>query len=174
MGPFGSLWGHYSLQTASEVKLDHRFEISDPNYLLIHVHIVYMVLALLAASEATTASKQPQRSEQSLQVKLVTPIYYNTTFQGTFISQKMTWFPGGGEWWSIDLRASPQVKSIITKVVRNILTFSIHRKNTYTQVFYKARLIRATFETSLLARFPTPQQLLAKEKESEYSEWNGT
>ena len=36
---FGSLWGHYSLQTASEVKLDLRFEISDPNYLLIHVHI---------------------------------------------------------------------------------------------------------------------------------------
>ena len=56
MGPFGSLRGHHSLQTASEVKSDLRFEISDPNYLLIHVHIAYMVWALLVASEATTAS----------------------------------------------------------------------------------------------------------------------
>ena len=46
MDPFGSLRGHYSLQTASEVKSDLRFEISDPNYLLIHVHIVDMVCAL--------------------------------------------------------------------------------------------------------------------------------
>ena len=83
-------WDHYSLQTASEVKSDLRFQISDPNYLLIHVHIVYMVWALLAASEATTASKQPQRSKLSLQVKLVTPIYYMTKFQGIFVSQKMT------------------------------------------------------------------------------------
>ena len=57
MGPFGSLQGHYSLKTASEVKSDLRFEISDPNYLLIHVHIAYMVWAILAASEATTASE---------------------------------------------------------------------------------------------------------------------
>ena len=61
MGPFGSLQGHYSLQTASEVKSDLRFEISDPNYLLIHVHIADMAWALRAASEVTTASKQPQR-----------------------------------------------------------------------------------------------------------------
>ena len=39
--PFGSLWGHYSLQTALEAKSDLRYKISDPNYLLIHVHIVY-------------------------------------------------------------------------------------------------------------------------------------
>ena len=64
--------------------------MSDPNYLLIHVHIVYMVWTLLAASEATTASKQPRRSKRSLQVKLVTPIFYMTKFQGSFISQKMT------------------------------------------------------------------------------------
>ena len=62
VGPFGSLQGHYSLQTASDIKYDLRFEISDPNYLLIHVHIADMVCALMAASEATTASKQPQRS----------------------------------------------------------------------------------------------------------------
>ena len=54
------------------------------------MHIVYMVWALLAASEATTASKQPRRSKQSLQVKLVTPIYYMTKFQGSFISQNMS------------------------------------------------------------------------------------
>ena len=61
MDPFGSLRGHYSLQTASEVNSDLRFQISDPNYLLIHVHIAYMVWTLLAASKVTTASKQPQR-----------------------------------------------------------------------------------------------------------------
>ena len=32
-----------------------------PNYLLIHVHIAYMVWAFLPASEDTTASKQPRR-----------------------------------------------------------------------------------------------------------------
>ena len=57
MSPFGSLRGHHNLQTASEVKSDLRFEISDPNYILIHVHIAYMAWALLAASKATTTSK---------------------------------------------------------------------------------------------------------------------
>ena len=32
-----------------------------------------------------------------LQVKLVTPIYYVTKFEGTFISQKMTLSPGGDD-----------------------------------------------------------------------------
>ena len=48
-----------------------------------------MVWAILAASEATTASKQPQRSKPSVQVKLVTQIYYMTKFQGSFISQNL-------------------------------------------------------------------------------------
>ena len=52
---FGSLWGHYSLRTASYIKFNLIFEISDPNYLLIHMHIVFIVWVLLAASEATTA-----------------------------------------------------------------------------------------------------------------------
>ena len=78
MGPFGSLRGHYSLQTTSEVKSDLRIEISDPNYLLIHVHIDYMVWALLAASEATKASKQPQRSNLTSDLKSVTSITYVT------------------------------------------------------------------------------------------------
>ena len=55
MDPFGSLRGHYSLQTASEVNYNLRFQISDPDYLLIHVHNAYMVLNILAASEVTTA-----------------------------------------------------------------------------------------------------------------------
>ena len=76
MGPFGSLRGHHNLQTASEVKSDLRFEISDPNYLHIHVHIAYMVLSPLAASEATTASKQPRRSNLTSDLKSVTPITY--------------------------------------------------------------------------------------------------
>ena len=42
MGPFGNLQGHYSLQTASEGKYGLRFEISDLNYLHIHVHIAYI------------------------------------------------------------------------------------------------------------------------------------
>ena len=43
MSPFDSLQGHYSLQTALEVKSDLRFEISDLNYLLAHMHIAYKV-----------------------------------------------------------------------------------------------------------------------------------
>ena len=105
---FGSLWGHYSLQTASKVKSDLRFEISDPNYLLIHVHIVYMVWTLLAASEATTASKQPRRSKLSLQMKLGAPIYYMTKFQGIFIIQKSL-MSGGGE----DDKHDPLTRSAI-------------------------------------------------------------
>ena len=78
MVPFDSLGGQYSLQTASVVRSDLRFEISDPNYLLIHVHIAYMVWALLAASEATTASKQPRRSNLASDLKAVTPITYSS------------------------------------------------------------------------------------------------
>ena len=42
MGPFDSLGGRYSLQTALEITYGLRFEISDPNYLLFHMHIAYM------------------------------------------------------------------------------------------------------------------------------------
>ena len=76
MDHFGSLRGHYNLQTASEVKSYLIFQISDPNYLLIHVHIAYMVWAFLAATEATTASKQPRRSNLASDLKSVTPITY--------------------------------------------------------------------------------------------------
>ena len=57
MVPYDGLWGYYSLQTASEVKSDLRFKISDLNYIHIREHITYMVWSLLAASEATTASR---------------------------------------------------------------------------------------------------------------------
>ena len=73
MGHFGSLRGCHSLQTASEVKCDLRFQISDPNKLL-----AYMVWAILAASEATTASKQPWRSNLTPDSKLVTSITYES------------------------------------------------------------------------------------------------
>ena len=76
VGPFGSLWGHHSLQTAPEFKSGLRFEISDPIYLLIHVHIDYMIWALLAASEAITASKQPQRSNMTSDLNSGTQITY--------------------------------------------------------------------------------------------------
>ena len=48
LNPFGGLGGRYSLQTASEVRYAHRFEISDFEYLHIHVHIAYMEWTLLA------------------------------------------------------------------------------------------------------------------------------
>ena len=67
MVPFDSLWGHYSLQTASEDKFDVRFDISCLNYLLIHVHIAYMVWAL-------AASKQPHRANLTSYFKSVTSI----------------------------------------------------------------------------------------------------
>ena len=54
MDSFGSLGGCYDLQTALEVRSDLRFEISDLNYLHIHVHIPYMVLTLLVALEAVS------------------------------------------------------------------------------------------------------------------------
>ena len=59
----------------SEVKSHLRFEISYPNYLLIHVHIAYMLWALLAASKATKANKQTQRSNLTSDLKSVTPNY---------------------------------------------------------------------------------------------------
>ena len=36
IGPLGSLIGHYSLQTSSEVKSDLHFEMSDLSYLSSH------------------------------------------------------------------------------------------------------------------------------------------
>ena len=74
MDPYDSLGGLYGLQTASEVRSDLRFEISDLNYLHIHVHIAY--IALFGGSEATTASKQPQRSNPTSDLKSVTSITY--------------------------------------------------------------------------------------------------
>ena len=84
MDPFDSLRGHYGLQTASEVRSDLRFEISDLNYLHIHVHIAYMFWAhfeaLLVASEATTASKRPRRSDLTSDLEFVAQIAYVTMF----------------------------------------------------------------------------------------------
>ena len=37
---FGSLRGHYSLQTASEGKFDFRFKFSDLNYICWHGHLI--------------------------------------------------------------------------------------------------------------------------------------
>ena len=63
MDPFDSLRGHYGLQTASEVRSDLRFEISDLNYLHIHVHIAYMFWvhfeALLVALESSKQHRRP-------------------------------------------------------------------------------------------------------------------
>ena len=83
MGPFGSLQGHYiiHIDIASEVKSDLKFEISGSNYLLIHEHIAYMVWALLASSEATTAPKQPQRSNPNYLSMCILLIWYGSFWQ---------------------------------------------------------------------------------------------
>ena len=75
---FYDFLGQYGLQTASEVRSDLRFEISDLDYLQIHVHIANMVWILLTDSEATTASKQPQRSDLTSDLKSVTSITHVT------------------------------------------------------------------------------------------------
>ena len=84
MDPFDSLGGHYGLQTASEVRSDLRFEISDLNYLHIHVHIALMFRthfkAVLMASEATAASKWPQSSNFTSDLEMVGQIAYGTMF----------------------------------------------------------------------------------------------
>ena len=80
MDPFDSLGGHYSLQTAPEVRSDLRSQISDLDYLHIHVHIAYTVWAFFTASEATTASKQPQTSNLTSDLESVAQIAYETIF----------------------------------------------------------------------------------------------
>ena len=65
---------------------------------IFHMHATsFRSLAQPLFSELTknikTASRQPRRSKLMLQVKLVTPIYYVTKFQGIFISKKMTLLP---------------------------------------------------------------------------------
>ena len=84
MVPFDSLRGHYGLQIASEVRSDLRFEISDPKYLHIHVHIVYMFWAhfegLLEASEATTASKRPRNTNVTSDLEFVAQTSYDAMF----------------------------------------------------------------------------------------------
>ena len=72
MVPYDGLWGHYSLQTPSDANSDNILEFSDLNYVPIHVHIDYMEWTLLAASEAPAASKQPQRSNITTDLKSVT------------------------------------------------------------------------------------------------------
>ena len=76
MDPFGSLGGHYGLETALEVKSDPRFEISDLDYLHIHVHIAYIVWILLWPLRPLQPPKQPRRSDLTSDWKLVTSITY--------------------------------------------------------------------------------------------------
>ena len=67
--------GQWPYRRASEVKSDLRFEISDLNYLLIHVHIVYMVWTHFGSLEVTTASKQPRRSSLTSYFQISDPNY---------------------------------------------------------------------------------------------------
>ena len=73
MDPFDSLGGHYGLQTALEVRSDLRFEISDLNYLQIHVHIAYVFWAHFVASEATIASKTASEVKFDHRVEIYGP-----------------------------------------------------------------------------------------------------
>ena len=81
---FDDVWGQNGLQTASEVRSDLRFEISDLNHLHIHGHIAFMYWThfqgLLVASEATTASKRPQRADLTTDLEFVAQTSYGTMF----------------------------------------------------------------------------------------------
>ena len=90
MVPFDSLGGHYGLQTASEVRSDLRFEISDLNYLHIHVHIVYMVLGLFNSKGGHYSLQTAAEVKSDLRFGISDPNYIcDPKFQGLFISQKM-------------------------------------------------------------------------------------
>ena len=69
---------------ALEVKFDFRFEISDLNYLHVHVHIAYMVWSFFTASEASTASKQPRKSDLTYDLKSRTQTAYDNMLVWTF------------------------------------------------------------------------------------------
>ena len=73
MAPFDSLGGHYGIQTASEVTSDHRFEISDLNYLHINVHIAFKFWAHFVASGATAASKSASEVKSALRFGIFGP-----------------------------------------------------------------------------------------------------
>ena len=64
-----------------------------------------------------TTFKQPLRSKLSLQVKLVTPIYYMTKFHHIFIGQKMTLSPGDKH-DPLTSIASPQVKIHVNSLLQ--------------------------------------------------------
>ena len=44
--------------TASEIKCGLRFEISGPNYLLIHMHIAHMIWALMACHHSLQTASE--------------------------------------------------------------------------------------------------------------------
>ena len=67
-------------KTALEIRSELRFDIRDPKYLHIHVHIAYMFWAHFVTSEATTASKQPRRSNLKSDLKFMTQTTYATMF----------------------------------------------------------------------------------------------
>ena len=73
MDPFDSLGGHYSLQTALEVRFYLSFKISGLNYLHIHVHIAYMFWAHFVSSEAITASKTASEVKSDLRFIIYGP-----------------------------------------------------------------------------------------------------
>ena len=75
MGPYGSLRGHHSLETAWEVKSDLRFEISDPNYLFIHVRIVYMVWALFGSLQGHYSLQTALEAKCDLGFEISEPNY---------------------------------------------------------------------------------------------------
>ena len=122
---YGSFWHPLRPLAASEAtraskqpqrsNLTSDLKSSDPNYLLIMCILFIWYGPSWQPLEATTASKQPRRSKLSPQLKLVTPIYYKTKFQGISISQKMTLFPGGD-------KHDPLTRSAIAPlVISNIL-----------------------------------------------------
>ena len=74
--PYMAIRSYYSLQAALDVKFDLRFEISEPQLPTYPCAYCLYSMDLLAASEATKAGKQPQRSNLTSDLKSVTSITY--------------------------------------------------------------------------------------------------
>ena len=81
---YDGLRGHYSLKTASEVKYDIRFYISDLNYMYI-----LLLCSTLMASRVGTASKTASEAKSDLRFE-ISDLKVTLLLKMTFHKEKMT------------------------------------------------------------------------------------
>ena len=104
---FGNLWGHSSLQTASEVKSDLRFKIRDSNYLLIYVPIVDLVRALFGILWGHYRLQTASEVKSALRFEISDPMYLLIDMHIIY----MVWAPFGSLWGHYNLQTASKVKS---------------------------------------------------------------